>query len=421
MISPAISSISSVLSSPVSGFLDRVARKLVFDRLRCLSAGQVAWVDGSERLTFGSSGGLEVAVHVNDARVYSHIAFGGSIGAAESFMRGWWDCDDLTSLVRIFLRNRKVLNNLEAGVARLAMALHRRVHSFRKNTKDGSLQNISAHYDLGNEFYSLFLDANLMYSGAIFKDEKATLEEAQVLKNKRICAKLVLSPDDHLLEIGTGWGGFAEHAATHHGCRVTTTTISEEQYRYAVRRIADAGLAGRVTVLFQDYRGLAGRFDKIVSIEMIEAVGHHYYDEYFRRCSALLKDDGMMLLQGIIIADQEYDRARREVDFIQRYIFPGSCIPSVQALLNSVIRSTDMRLHHLEDIGLHYATTLRHWRSRFRRQALRVRQLGFSEEFIRMWEYYFCYCEGGFLERSIGDVQMLLAKPRALPTRHFDF
>jgi len=354
-------------------------------------------------------------VHVHDPRFYSEIAFGGSIGAGEAYMQGYWSVDDLTALVRILLQNRAVLDGMEGGAARVTAPLQQALHWAARNTRTGSRRNIAAHYDLGNEFFRLFLDPTLMYSSAVFERAGMTLEEASLAKLDRICRKLDLQPQDHVLEIGTGWGGFALHAARHYGCRVTTTTISRQQHELAQERIAAAGLGDRITLLFEDYRDLAGQYDKLVSIEMIEAVGHRYYDAYFRQCSALLKPAGMMLLQAITIADQHYDAARKSVDFIQRHIFHGSCIPSVTVMNDAVARVTDMRLYHLEDIGPHYATTLRHWRENLLANLDQVRALGYPEEFIRKWEFYFCYCEGGFAERAIGDVQMLLVKPWARP------
>jgi len=354
---------------------------------------------------------LEVTVRVHDARFWSELAFGGSIGAGEAYMEGYWSTDDLTALVRVLLQNRDVLDGMETGLARLTVPLQKSLHWLNRNTREGSRRNIAAHYDLGNDFFSLFLDPTMMYSSAIFERPEMTLEEAQRERLHRICRKLELKPGDHLLEIGTGWGGLAIHAAQHYGCRVTTTTISREQFGHARERVAAAGLADRVTLLLEDYRDLRGRYDKLASIEMIEAVGHAFYDTYFRQCGRLLEDEGLMLLQAITIADQRYAAARRSVDFIQRHIFPGSTIPSVSVMLDSLTRSTDMKLVHLEDIGPHYATTLRKWRENFLASLDRVRALGYPERFVRMWEFYLCYCEGGFEERAIGDVQMLLAKP----------
>jgi cyclopropane-fatty-acyl-phospholipid synthase len=352
---------------------------------------------------------------VNDPRFYSEIAFGGSIGAGEAYMLGYWSTDNLTAAMRILLQNRDVLDGMETGLASFTMPLQKAMHWASRNTRSGSRRNISAHYDLGNPFFELFLDPTMMYSSAVYEHPEMTLQQASVAKLDRICRKLDLQPADHVLEIGTGWGGFALHAAQHYGCRVTTTTISRQQHEMARERISAAGLADRVTLLLEDYRDLTGAFDKLVSIEMIEAVGHRYYETYFGKCSELLKPEGMMLLQAITIADQRYASALKAVDFIQRHIFPGSCIPSVTAMNNAITRATDMRLYHLEDIGPHYATTLKAWRENFFANLSRIRALGYSEEFIRMWEFYFCYCEAGFAERAIGDVQMLLVKPLARP------
>jgi len=284
-------------------------------------------------------------------------------------------------------------------------------HRLRDNTRHGSRQNIAAHYDLGNDFYATFLDRSMMYSAALFERPDATLQEAQTAKLERLCRKLDLKPSDHLLEIGTGWGGLALHAAREHGCRVTTTTISREQYDMSRRRVREAGLEQRIDVIFEDYRDLRGTYDKLVSVEMIEAVGHRWYDKFFGKCSELLKPDGLMALQAIVIDDRHYDEALKSVDFIQRHVFPGSTIPSVGAITSCAARVTDMHLVHHEDLTPHYARTLELWRERFFANMDRVRALGFDERFTRLWEYYLCYCEGGFSERQIGSVQMLYAKP----------
>jgi cyclopropane-fatty-acyl-phospholipid synthase len=313
--------------------------------------------------------------------------------------------------VRLFVLNLDALDGLEGGLARFTSPLRKAIHALRRNSRNGSRRNIAAHYDLGNDFFRLMLDDTLMYSAATFEHAGQSLYDAQIARLDHICRKLELKPDDHLLEIGTGWGGLALHAARNYGCRVTTTTISREQWKLARERVHEAGLEQRVEVLCEDYRDLTGTYDKLVSIEMIEAIGHQYYDTYFKRCSELLTPRGAMLLQAITIADQRYEQARRSVDFIQRYIFPGSCIPSVSALTSSIARASDLRVFDLADIGPHYATTLAHWRQNFRANLPRIRALGYDENFIRMWEYYLCYCEGGFAERVLGDVQMLLVKP----------
>jgi len=394
--------------------IDRFARGAVLSRLAGITIGRIVIEDGDQRLPFGQDiedADLRATIHVKDRRFYSDIALAGSMGAGEAYMAGSWTTDNLTALAQIMLRNRDVMEGMDGGLARLANPVRRFIHYLNRNTKTGSQRNIAAHYDLGNDFFELILDRTLMYSCAIFERAGATLEEAATAKVDRICRKLDLRAHDHLVEIGTGWGGFAIHAAKNYGCRVTTTTISRAQHDYAVKKIAAEGLADRITVLFKDYRDLSGQFDKAVSIEMIEAVGPQFVDAYFRKCGELLKPDGMMLLQAITITDREYAGALKRVDFIKKYIFPGSFIPSVTALCDSITRSSDLRLFHLEDLTPNYAETLKNWRIRMFNNIERVRALGYPEEFIRMWEFYLCYCEGGFRERYIGDVQMLLTKP----------
>lgn len=396
------------------GWLDGIVRNVLLSLFEKIEFGELTIVDGDNIYVFGnpdSGPGCRVRVTVKDSRFWGDIGFGGTIGSGESYMQGFWECDNLTDLVRIFVRNRHVMDSLDSGLARVTAPFNKLVHAMRRNSREGSRENIAAHYDLGNDMFSLFLDETMMYSCAIFEHSKATLKEASVAKLDRICQKLQLRPEDHVLEIGTGWGGFAIHAAKLYGCRVTTTTISSAQLDYARQRVKDEGLEDRVTLLLKDYRDLEGQYDKLVSIEMIEAVGPDFMDNYFEQCSNLLKPNGTMLLQAITVADQRYEEARRSVDFIQKYIFPGGFIPSVTAMSDAIARRTDMRLFHLEDIGPHYATTLRRWRERFFRNIERIRALGYPESFIRMWEYYLCYTEGGFEERAIGTVHMLLVKP----------
>ncbi len=395
-----------------------VARSLLHRALAGLQRGRLVLVDEQGTARFGSdqsTPALEATLTVTDPRFYSDLILGGSIGAGESFMNGYWTTDDLTSLVRLLLKNRSVLDGMETGLARLGAPARKALHWLARNTRQGSRRNIVAHYDLGNDFFELFLDPRMMYSCAVFEQPTMTLEQASTAKLERICRRLNLSAGDHVLEIGTGWGGFALYAAQHFGCHVTTTTISPSQFAYASQRVAEAGLTGQIEVLQQDYRDLDGQFDKIVSIEMIEAVGHSYYGTYFRKCSELLKPDGMMLLQSITIADHQYENARRSVDFIQRYIFPGSCIPSVAALSQAIASNTDLRIFNLEDIGVHYARTLRCWHDAFFARIDQVRALGYGDPFIRMWQFYLCYCEGGFIEGAISDVHLLLVKPEATP------
>jgi cyclopropane-fatty-acyl-phospholipid synthase len=395
--------------------LQSLGRRLFLGKLAGLREGRLTIVDGTERRTFGDPDprcALQATVEVLHPQTYADAAFGGTVGAGEAYIRGFWRCEELTDLVRIFVLNRDIMESLEGGAAFVTAPLRRVLHFLNRNSRDGSRRNIAAHYDLGNELFALFLDPTMAYSCAWYPSDSTSLEDAQVAKYDRICRKLRLGPADHLLEIGTGWGGLALHAARRYGCRVTTTTISRRQYELAREKVREAGLEDRNTLLLEDYRDLTGQYDKLVSIEMIEAVGERFLDTYTAKCSSLLRPDGAMLLQAITIQDQVYEQALHSVDFIQRFIFPGSFIPSVTAITDSLRRSTDMKVFHLEDIGPHYATTLRHWRERFFAQLNEVRRLGYPDSFVRMWEFYLCYCEGGFLERQLGTVQMLLTRPR---------
>jgi cyclopropane-fatty-acyl-phospholipid synthase len=400
-----------ILPAGLTGALTRVIRKVVLSQLAKIERGRITLIEGSERFEFGDGDEVWSTIVVCDPTFYADIAFGGSIGAAEAYMSGFWSSDDLTALIRIIIMNSKTLLEMEGGLAKITAPLHRLLHTWRKNTKDGSRRNITAHYDLGNDFYKLWLDETMTYSCSIFERDNASLSEAAIAKYDRICRKLQLGPRDNIIEIGTGWGGFAIHAAKTYGCRITTTTISRQQYDWAKARVTEQGLSGRVELLFEDYRDLKGKFDKLVSIEMIEAVGHHFLDDYFKTCSKLLKDDGTMALQAITITDQVYEAHLRSPDFIKRYIFPGSFVPSINAIVRAVATATDMKLFHLEDITPHYVRTLRAWRENFFAKIEEVRKLGYNESFIRMWEYYLRYCEAGFAERYIGDAQMIFTKP----------
>ncbi len=399
------------------GSITRLMKRGLLQRFDALRDSQLTLREADGEVTLGTPAGdpantLSCKVRIHDsASFYQALARNGSVGAAEAYMDGVWESDDLTTLIRMLVRNRDILDAMEGGVARVGGWLMRIAHALRRNTRSGSQRNIAEHYDLGNELFELFLDPTMMYSSAIFTSPEQTLEDAQQLRMHRLCQKLELKPGDHLLEIGTGWGGFAVHAAKHYGCKVTTTTISKEQHAWAGELVQREGLADSITLLLRDYRDLDGQYDKLVSIEMIEAIGHQYLDTYFAKCSELLKPEGLMALQAITIEDHRYQQALNDVDFIKRYIFPGSFIPSVSAMLSASARASDLRLFNLEDIGPSYALTLRHWRERFLHNHAKVRALGYPERFVRMWEFYFCYCEGGFLERSIGDVHMLFCKP----------
>lgn len=392
--------------------LTGLARRLVMSRLAHITKGCLRVHENNQIFTFGEADThteLVADIYVDDMRVYTDVMFSGSIGSAEAYMSGYWSTPCLLSVIRIFVRNIEALDKMDASqslLSRLMLGLFAR---FSRNTTSGAKRNILAHYDLGNPFFSLFLDTSKMYSAAIYPTPETTLEEASEYKLKVICDRLQLTADDHLLEIGTGWGGLALYAARHYGCRVTTTTISDEQYHYARTAVSVAGLESQIEVLCKDYRELEGRYSKLVSVEMIEAVGHEYYAEYFKVCSRLLAADGLMLLQAITICDQRYEQARRQTDFIQRYIFPGGGLPSITKISHLLTEYTQLNLLHFQDIGLHYARTLNHWRERFMSQLGAVREQGFDDRFIRMWEFYLCYCEGGFLERTIGTGQFLLA------------
>lgn len=393
--------------------LESLGRAVVERALAEVTTGAITLVDPTARRPHRATAhaGPAVTVHIHDPAFYTAAAFGGSVGIAESYIEGHWTADDLPALIEIITASIAAMDSLEGPVAALLAPLARAAYWLERNTRAGSKRNIVAHYDLGNEFFALFLDPTMSYSSAVFEGGADTLEQAQIEKIDRACRKLDLSPADHLLEIGAGWGALAVHAASRYGCRVTTTTISDEQHRFASRRVREAGLQDRVTVLQQDYRDLTGRFDKLVSIEMVEAVGAERYGDYFDVCSRRLKPDGAALIQAIVIRDQYFDRAARRRDFLKKYIFPGSCLPSLAAMLQAVDARTDLRTWHIEDLAPHYATTLRLWREAFLARLDDVRAQGFDDRFIRMWEYYLAYCEGAYRARHVGVVQWLLTKP----------
>lgn len=394
-------------------WVSRQCRKILHRTLSSITAGHVLIVDPLGQNQFGPSHdtALRVVVRIDDLRVYRQMMFGGTLAAAEAYLQGKWVCSDLTALLRIMAHNLQSLQSIERQSA-FWLAPVRRFQQWRtRNSRDGSRKNIAAHYDLSNQFFGLMLDRTMMYSSGVFEHPNATLEEASIAKLERICRKLNLTPQSHVLEIGTGWGGFAEYAAKIYGCRVTTTTISQQQYEFSKQRIEQAGLTDRVTLLKQDYRDLTGQYDHLVSIEMIEAVGREYLDTYFQKCCQLLKPNGTMVLQAITIPDERVNRYARGVDFIQRYIFPGGFLPSYGLIASSLARTTDMRLVHAEDFGPHYARTLKEWRGNFIDNLPRIRALGMDDYFLRMWEYYLAYCEAGFAERQIGVSQLVMSRP----------
>ena len=403
--------------SNASGFgrLDRWLRRRVIERMQAITRGRLIIRDELGETVIGRDDGLTAEVRIHDSNFWRLMATGGSVGAAEAYMAGMWDSPDLVGVIQVLARNRDALDAMEQGGARITGLLLAVWHRFNRNSVQGSRRNIAAHYDLGNAFFSAWLDQRMMYSSALFLEPGDSLEQAQVNKLDRICRKLDLKPSDHLLEIGTGWGGLAIHAAAHYGCRVTTTTISKEQFDYAQAAVRQAGLEDRVELLMQDYRDLTGNYDKLVSIEMIEAVGHDYLDTYLGRIDALLKPDGLALLQAITIEDFRYRTALKSVDFIKRYIFPGSFIPSVSAVTASMARATRLGLVELADFGTSYALTLKAWRERFEAAWSEIAAMGFDETFRRRWRYYLAYCEGAFRERAISDAHLLLAGPDYRP------
>ena len=376
-----------------------------------IERGTLIIEDGDASLRFGA-GEPRAKVTVRRPSFYRRVALGGTVGAGEAYMDGDWDCDDLVGLMRTLLANAPAMAKVDGSSTLSAQLGNFLQHLFRRNSRAGSRKNIRAHYDLSNAFFSTFLDQQMMYSSAVYEHEGASLEEASLAKLERLCRKLELSPDDHLLEVGTGWGGLAVYAASRFGCRVTTVTISREQFDAARARVRDAGLSSRVDVLLRDYRDVEGQFDKIVSVEMVEAVGHQYLDQYFRVLGRLLRPEGLMVLQAITIEDRRYRQALRSVDFIKKHIFPGSFIPSVSALVSSAAAQSETVLVNLEDIGFDYARTLRAWSGRFEARLAEVEALGFDDAFVRMWRFYLAYCEAGFLERAISDVQMVFAGSR---------
>jgi len=397
-----------------TGTISRVARKLVCHQLSMLGHGKLVVRErGYDDQVFGDNDQryptAELVIHNHST--WRDLVTGGSVGAAESYVAGDWSSPDLTALLRFFTRNLDTMNAFEDKFSWISKPALKALHWLNRNTPEGSRKNISAHYDLGNDLFQLFLDPTMMYSSAIYPGEESTLEQAAVHKLDVICRKLDLQPGDKVMEIGTGWGGFAIHAAKHYGCHVTTTTISKEQLELARERVKAEGLEDRITLLFDDYRDLTGQFDKLVSIEMIEAVGPQFLDSYLSQISNLLKPDGLALVQAINMPEQRYERALKNVDFIQRYIFPGSFIPSFGAILQSMGRGSDLVLTHNEDFGFHYARTLRDWCERFMAKRSALDALGYDTAFQRLWHFYFAYCEAGFSERAIGVAHLLMAKP----------
>ena len=397
-------------SNKLAGYSKRIILKM----LEKLEVGSLKVIDGDEIHCFGNeneASPLNAVIYVKNFECYKKVLFSGTIGVGEAFMKGWWYADNLTAVIRIFVANQEKLNNMDSKASYVFKKVSSWLEKLSPNSLTGSKKNIAAHYDLSNDFYSLFLDKTMMYSSAIFADEKMSLQEASEYKLQHICERLNLNETDHLLEIGSGWGGLAIYAAKHYGCKVTTTTISRAQYEFAKSRIEEEGLTEQINLLEQDYRLLNGKYDKLVSIEMIEAVGYKYYKQYFSVCNRLLKDDGAMLIQAITTTDQRYHQQKDRIDFIRRYVFPGGCLPSNAEILCNTAKYTNLHLVGLEDITLDYARTLAEWRDNFFNQLSSVKDMGFSDAFVRLWDFYLCYCEGGFRERVINTSQFLFHKP----------
>ena len=395
-------------------FLTSIFKKGLKKKLNHVTHGHISVVDGSEKFSFGDSdSALTVKVQIHSQEFYVMTGSGGALGIAEAYILGYWSADDVVMLMRIILKNRSILLSLNNGLAKLLNPVNKLIHRSRQNTLKGSKENILAHYDLSNDFYKLWLDPTMTYSCGYFSNPDTSLEDASIEKLDRICRKLKLSEKDHVLEIGTGWGSFSIHAAKNYGCNITTTTISDAQYEYARTRVIEEGLESKINLINRDYRKLDGQYDKIVSIEMIEAVGYEFIPEYFKKISDLLKPNGLMALQGITYNDHNFDTYKDSVDFIKKYIFPGSCLISVSQIVDVIKNKTDLSMIDMEDITRHYASTLNKWRKNFMKVLPEVREMGYSRAFINMWEFYFLYCEAGFLERNIGDVQLVFAKSGA--------
>ncbi|MGF1717015.1 SAM-dependent methyltransferase [Photobacterium chitinilyticum] len=391
---------------------ENIARKVVFKALGQLEGAGLTLVEHrGETYLFGDRhASCQAQLIVNNPAFYKRLLTGGSIAAGEAYIDGWWDSPDMTQVVRVIAKNLAVLERLEAKMSWLSVLKDKWLHRARRNSKDSAKQNILAHYDLGNDFYRTFLDQNMLYSAAIYDSEHQELFQAQINKMDRLCRKLNLSESDHLLEIGTGWGALAIHAAKYYGCKVTTTTISDAQHQWAKERIEQEGLSDRVTLLLSDYRELTGQYDKIVSVEMIEAVGKEFLTTYIKKCQSLLKPEGLFAIQAITMNDQRYDSYSKGVDFIQKYIFPGGFLPSITTVANQMTENSDFVIRDIKDIGMDYAKTLSDWHQNFNDSVEKLTEQGFDGRFVRMWRFYLCYCEGGFLERSISTVQLVASR-----------
>ncbi|WP_076541107.1 cyclopropane-fatty-acyl-phospholipid synthase family protein [Shewanella sp. UCD-KL21] len=400
---------------------DSFAKKILLKALAHLSDGHLTIVSSDnsaigsseQSLSFGNvDSDLHATMQVSHPSFYKQIIWGGSIGAGEAYIQGHWSSPDLTKVVQLFARNLSLLDKIERYFSWFSVGINRIGHLFNRNSSTGSKRNILAHYDLGNPMYEQFLDKEMLYSSALYPHHDASLEQAQQHKLQTICERLDLQAGQTVLEVGTGWGALAIYAAKHFDVTVTTTTISDAQYDYALERVEQEGLTDKITLLKDDYRILSGEYDRVVSIEMIEAVGHEYLPGFFKKLESLLKPNGRMLIQAITIADQRYDSYRKSVDFIQRYIFPGGCLPSISEMNKHIANKTDMVVWSINDMGKDYAQTLNHWHEKFDKAQQRIKEMGYGEDFIRMWKFYLSYCEGGFLERTTSTVHLVAVRPQ---------
>ena len=382
-----------------------------------MKRGKLLFIDRTgEKLYFGDGDKVTADIEVKNDTFYKQVVLFGDIGFGESYMSGYWETSDLTKVISFFISNMDYLPSMSG--ARKAFSpinflktFNKFQHYFKPNNLKGSQKNISAHYDLNNDFFKLFLDPTMTYSSGYFKETEDTLEQAQKNKYQSLCEAIKLNENNHILEIGCGWGGFAIYAATAFGCKVTGITISKEQFKYATDKVKTLGLEKQISIVFEDYRKVKGKFDKVVSIEMIEAVGHKYFKAYFKQIDNLLTEEGVLGLQAIVIPDQRYDEYRKSIDWLQKHIFPGGLLPSIAKINESVNKTGNMNLYSLKEMGFSYANTLRHWLSNFEQNLSDVSALGFDEMFIRKWEYYLCSCEASFKERNINVVQMVYARP----------
>lgn len=392
-------------------FLSSFFKKNILSKFSELEHGYMEIIDNDKSIKVGSiSSELKCTITIKNNDFYVFLGSGGLLGASEAYAAGLWECNDLVSLTQIMVRNQKLMSNLDSGFAKFLIPINKLIHYTKRNTILGSKKNILAHYDLGNDFYELWLDKTMTYSCGFFENDSTTLYDASVQKLDMICKKLKLNKEDSVLEIGTGWGSFSIHAASTYGCKVTTTTISDSQFEYASNKIKKLKLDHLITIEKKDYRLLEGTYDKIASIEMIEAVGHKNVPVLFKKISSLLKTGGLFAMQGITYNDQKFDTYKNSVDFINKYIFPGSCLISIAQISETVKNSTNLDFIGLEDITSHYAKTLNIWRNNFLNKTKEVKDLGFPDSFIRLWEFYFTYCEAGFLEKNIGDYQFVFSK-----------